>query len=298
MNPWSLVDLPDQTGRIVVVTGATSGIGLVTARELMARGAYVILACRDVAKGEQLRAELGSTGQLSQVRRVDLADLDSVREFAVSLANWRIDILINNAGCFVPNLQHTPQGHELMFGTNVLGPFLLTQLLLQQGAITDRVVWLSSAAHRMGKIDLADPDWHRRRWSPWRAYATSKLGDLVLAYEQQRRFVTDGSLVRSVAAHPGWSSTKLFDPLAERRRGKMLSMLSGVPIVAQSAEDGALPSLYAAGVPELPGGTYVGPSGPGELTGWPRPVGSSAASHDRSTARRFWAMCEELTGLR
>lgn len=292
MSDWTLADLPDQSGRVVVVTGATSGLGLVTARELARRGAYVVLACRDLDKGARVRAQLPDNTEL---RRLDLADLDSVRAFAAELADWRIDVLINNAGVYADRLQRTAQGHELQFGTNVLGPFALTQQLLAQGNLTDRVVWLASQAHRSGGLDVDDLDWRSRRFLPWQAYGASKLADLVLAYEQQRRFVTQGSTLRSMAVHPGFSGTSLFAHLSWPLASQAVQLLGRVPILSQDAEAGALPTLFAASVPDLPGGSYIGPGGPAELSGAPRPVGSSAASHDRDLARRLWARCEELS---
>lgn len=294
MSAWTLADLPDQTGRVFVVTGATSGIGLVTARKLAEHGAYVVLACRDVEKGRAVRATMAPN---TEVRRVDLADLDSVRAFADELADWRIETLINNAGVFTDTLQRTAQGHELHFGTNVLGHFLLTQLLLRSGNLTDRVVWLSSTAHRMNALDLDDLDWRRRRFVSWRAYAASKLADLVLAYEQQRRFSGSGSPLRSVAAHPGFSATDLFAHASTPLLAQMVGLIGRVPLISQDAERGSASTLFAATVPDLAGGTYVGPSGPQEMQGPPRPVGSSARSHDRDLGRSLWAACEELTGL-
>lgn len=295
MSPWTLADIPDLSGTVAVVTGASAGIGLVTAKELAARGAYVVLACRDLDRGAAARAAMATN---TEVRRLDLADLDSVREFAAGVADWRIDVLVNNAGCLTDQLTRTPQGHELMFGTNVLGPFLLTQLLLRQGNLTDRVVWLSSMAHRQGgrALDLTDLDWHRRRFGP-QAYGASKLADLILAYEQQRRFVRDGSPLRSIAVHPGWSATNLFATVGPQMLRGAVGLLGRLPLIGQDAAGGALPTLYAATVPDLAGGSYIGPSGPGELQGAPRPVGSSARSHDRALATELWASCEELTGL-
>jgi NAD(P)-dependent dehydrogenase (short-subunit alcohol dehydrogenase family) len=287
---WSTADIPDQTGRVFVVTGANSGIGFETAKALTDKGAYVVLACRDVAKGEQARA--GLTGR-AEVRHLDLADLASVRAFADGLADWRIETLVNNAGIMNVPFVRTAQGVESQFATNVLGHFLLTALLLPR--LTDRVVWLASGAHRMGAIRLDDLGFERRKYNGWVAYGQSKLADLVLAYELQRRLTAAGSLLRSMAAHPGYAATNL-----QQRSGTWQDTLGGwlnsLPFLVQSAADGALPTLYAATIPDLPGGTYVGPGGFGEMRGAPRPVGSSAASHDRETAAALWARCEELSG--
>ncbi|MEP7160859.1 MAG: oxidoreductase [Dermatophilaceae bacterium] len=299
MSAWSLAEMPDLTGRVFVVTGATSGIGLVVARELAERGAYVVLACRDVERAREVRGRLAPN---TEVRRLDLSDFDSVRAFAQELSDWRIETLINNAGVLFPTLERTPDGREIQFATNVLGHFLLTQLLLRQHNLTDRVVWLTSGAHRAGGLDLDDLDWRRRPYRTWQAYGASKLADLMLAYELQRRFTGSGAHLRSMAAHPGFSGTRLFDrhgdSLRERMAGQVIRLSTRIPALSQPPDKAALPVLYAATVPDLPGGTYVGPGGWGELTGDPRPVGSSAASHDRQMAARLWRICEKLTGLR
>lgn len=293
MTSWSTSDIPDQTGRVVVVTGANSGIGLVTARELARAGAYVVLACRNLEKAEQARESIPGGDNHSEARLLDIADLDSVRAFAAGVADWRIDVLVNNAGVMAVPEDRTPQGFEMQFGTNVLGHFLLTSLLLPK--LTDRVVWESSMAHRFGRIDLDDLNWERRTYNRWLAYGQSKLADLMLAYELQRRFVARGSHLRSFAAHPGYTATNLQSH-TQAGWGRMLEAGNRLRIITQTAQQGALPTLFAATVPDLAGGTYVGPSGFGEIQGAPRPVGSTAASHDRETAGRLWAACEELTG--
>lgn len=288
MASWSTADVPDLTGRTVVVTGANSGIGLEAARALAAAGAHVVLACRNRAKGEAAAASLtGST----EVRELDLADLNSVGRFAAGL-DRPVDVLVNNAGLMAVPEQRTADGFELQIGTNFLGHFALTGLLLPR--ITDRVVTLSSLMHRIGRIDLDDLNWERRRYQRWLAYGQSKLADLMFAYELQHRFVAAGSLLRSVAAHPGYAATNL-----QSRTGTVQDRLMAVGnrVVAQDAAGGALPTLYAATVPDLPGGTYVGPGGPGEARGAPRPVGSSGASHDRAVQRALWERAEALTGV-
>lgn len=250
----------------------------------------MVLACRDVAKGEQARAQLAGDGE---VRRLDLADLDSVRAFAEGVADWRIETLVNNAGIMNVPLARTAEGVESQFATNVLGHFLLTARLLPR--LTDRVVWLSSGAHRMGAIKLDDLSFERRRYNGWVAYGQSKLADLVLAYELERRLTAAGSRLRSMAAHPGYAATNL-----QQRSGTWQDTLGGwlnsLPWIVQDAASGAVPTLYAATVPDLPGGSYIGPGGFGEMRGAPRPVGSSAASHDREVATRLWQRCEELVG--
>lgn len=289
MTDWTTNDIPDQTGRVAVVTGANSGLGLVTACELAAKGAHVVLACRDVGKGEAASADLPGS---HEVRRLDLADLESVRAFAAELHDWRIDVLVNNAGIMNVPLSRTPQGFESQFATNVLGHFALTALLMPR--LTDRVVTLSSGAHRMGRINLEDPQFERRRYNGWTAYGQSKLADLMFAYELQWRLTGAGSGVRSMAAHPGYSATNL-----QTRSGTWQDsvgrFVNGLPGLAAPPEAGALSTLYAATVPDLPGGSYVGPGGFGELQGAPRLVGSSAASHDRATSKALWELCERLT---
>ena len=290
MTPWTAADLPDQTGRTVVVTGANSGLGLAATRELAGHGAHVVMACRDEAKAAAARAGLpGST----EIRRLDLADLGSVRAFATALDGVRVDVLVNNAGIMNVPLSRTPEGFESQLATNLLGHFLLTNLLLPQ--LTDRVVTVSSGAHRIGSIVLDDLHFERRRYNSWLAYGQSKLGDLMFAYELQRRLTGVGSRLRSMAAHPGYAATNLQSSSRGWQRAT-LEWWNKVPRLAQTPEMGALPILYAATVPDLPGGSYVGPGGFAEVRGYPRTVGSSAASHDRDVASRLWAACEEMTG--
>ncbi|MGY1606288.1 MULTISPECIES: oxidoreductase [unclassified Geodermatophilus] len=280
--------VPSQAGRTAVVTGATSGLGLATARALAAAGARVVLAVRDTARGEAAAA--GLPGDV-EVRRLDLADLASVRDFA---AAWRgpLDVLVNNAGIMMVPEARTADGFELQFGTNHLGHFALTNLLLPH--VTDRVVTVSSGAHRMGSIDLADLNWERRRYSPERAYGQSKLANLLFTLELQRRLTATGSPVRSVAAHPGWSATALQG--RTENRVKHAAMALGNRLVAQSAEQGALPTLFVA-TADLPGGSYAGPDGAFEMRGEPTLVGRTRAASDLDLAARLWAASAELTGV-
>lgn len=296
MSTWTTKDIPDQTGRVFVVTGANSGLGLETTRALVDKGAYVVMACRDTDKGEAARSSLDLAGPGgAEVRRLDLASLDSVREFAEGVSDWRIETLINNAGLMAVPFSRTADGFETQFGTNVLGHFALTAQLLPR--LTDRVVWLSSLMHRMGRIDLADPNFERRRYNAWVAYGQSKLADLMLAYELERRLTGARSPLRSVAAHPGYSSTNLQGRTGSAWSDRAMLQLNQVSTVAQPAAMGALPSLYAATVDDLPGGSFVGPDGFMEAHGHPRTVGSTAASHDRRKAAQLWQLCEELTGV-
>ena len=284
---WGTADIPDQTGRSIVVTGANSGLGAATASALSSAGAAVVLACRNTAKGEKAAAAM--TGDVT-VRALDLADLASVRSFAE--ATGPVDVLINNAGIMAVPQGRTADGFELQFGTNFLGHFALTGLLLDR--ITDRVVTLSSGAHRIGKIELDDLNWERRRYRRWSAYGQSKLADLIFAYELARRLTAAGSSVRSVAAHPGYAATELqshTDTIQDAVMGL------GNKILAQSAVDGALPTLYAATMPDVRTGEFYGPDGIGEIRGFPCRVDSSRASKDTLAAERLWAAASELTGV-
>jgi NAD(P)-dependent dehydrogenase (short-subunit alcohol dehydrogenase family) len=283
---WTAADIPSQTGRTVVVTGANSGLGLVTARELARAGAHVILAVRDLARGEQAAASID--GEVT-VRRLDLADLESVRAFA---AGWTgdLDVLVNNAGIMMVPAGVTVDGFELQFGTNHLGHFALTNLLLPH--VTDRVVTVSSSMHRSGSIDLDDLNWQRRPYNATRAYGQSKLANLLFSLELQRRLAAAGSRVRSLAAHPGYAATNL-----QGRSGSRLAdggMKLANLLVAQSDERGALPTL-AAVTRDLPGGSYLGPDGFQELRGYPTLVGRTPAASDPELARRLWEASAQLT---
>ena len=286
MAKWTAADVPDQRGRKIIVTGANAGLGEATARVLADRGATVVLACRNVDKGTAAAARMG--GDVS-VRQVDLADLASVRSFAADTG--RFDVLINNAGVMAVPLRRTADGFESQIGTNFLGHFALTLQLLPM--LADRVVTVSSNAHRWGRIDVDDLNWQRRRYRRWLAYGQSKLADLMFAYELQRRLHAAGSAVRSLAAHPGYAATDLQSGTGSRA-DRLMSL--GNRLIAQSADRGALPTLYAATMPDARGGEYWGPNGPGELVGYPTRVGSSKPSRDGRTAARLWARAEELTG--
>lgn len=288
---WTVEEIPDLTGTVVLVTGANSGIGLEASRVLADRGAHVILGCRDPLKGEAAQDQVGGS---TEVLQIDLSSLESVRTAAASLADRPIDVLVNNAGIMAVPQEVSVDGHELQFATNVLGPFALTGLLL--GHVTDRVVWVSSLMHRGGKLDLADPSSRHRRYNPWRAYSATKLANLMLAYELARRLTRAGSSVRSYAAHPGYAQTGLQRHTAALS-WPVLHQVESLLRVAQTAEAGAWPILYAATATDLPSGTYVGPSGFGELAGPPRIVGSSPTSHDRDAQRTLWSLCEGLTGV-
>jgi NAD(P)-dependent dehydrogenase (short-subunit alcohol dehydrogenase family) len=283
---WTEADLPDLRGRTAVVTGANSGIGLVTARELARAGAHVVLAARDVGRGE--RAASSFEGSY-EVRQLDLADLSSVRRFG---DEWdgELDVLINNAGVMAVPHQRSADGYEMQFATNHLGHFALTNRLLPH--ITDRVVTVSSGAHRMGRVDLDDLNWERRRYESWGAYGQSKLANLLFTSELQRRLTAAGSPVRAVAAHPGYAATNL----QSHSGNPVMNLMMGVgnTLFAQSDARGALPTLYAA-TQDIPGDSYVGPDGFQEMRGYPRLVSRSAAARDARTATALWTKSEQLT---
>jgi NAD(P)-dependent dehydrogenase (short-subunit alcohol dehydrogenase family) len=281
---WTAV--PRQDGRTVVVTGATSGIGLQTARILAAFGAHVVLAVSNPDKGAAVARELaGST----EVRRLDVSDLASVRSFAEETG--QIDVLVNNAGIMAVPFARTADGFESQLGTNHLGHFALTNLLLPK--LTDRVVVVGSAAHRSGRIDLDDLNWERRPYRAYPAYAQSKLANLLFLAELQRRLTAHGSTLRTTGAHPGYTSTALQGGTGNR----VFTWLSdlGNTLVGMPAWQGALTTVYAATM-DLPGNSYVGPQGPGEMLGWPTLVGRSPAASDPELAKALWARSEELTG--
>jgi NAD(P)-dependent dehydrogenase (short-subunit alcohol dehydrogenase family) len=276
-------------GRSVIVTGANSGIGRAAASALAGAGAHVVLAVRDTDKGRTAAA--GMPGE-TEVRQLDLASLASVREFA---AAWdgELDLLINNAGVMAPPLGRTADDFELQFGTNHLGHFALTNLLLEH--ITGRVVTMSSGAHRMGSIDFDDLNWERKSYSAWRAYGQSKLANLLFTAELQRRLEAAGSPVLATVAHPGYAATNL--QFHSGRRALDVLSVVGNRLIAQDEDAGALPTLYAA-VADVPGGSFAGPDGLMEMRGKPKLVGRSKAARDADTARRLWDASEELTGVR
>jgi len=297
--PWTAADIPDQHDRIAIVTGANSGIGLIAARELARAGAEVIMACRDTAKGqraaEQIRAEVPEARL--EVAVLDLASLDSVRAFAAGYSRDRLDLLINNAGVMVPPKRTTADGFELQFGTNHLGHFALTGLLLDKLMATPgaRVVTLSSTAHKMGRIDFDDLQSERSYWR-WRRYGQSKLANLLFALELDRRLRAADSELLSVAAHPGYAATNLQTAATPSRIERIGSEILN-RIYAQDADHGALPTLYAA-TADIPGGSFVGPDGFQEMRGHPTLVKPTAAARNPETAQRLWQVSEDLTGVR
>ncbi|MET8814121.1 oxidoreductase [Streptomyces sp. NPDC004549] len=286
---WNASQLPDQRGRTAVVTGANSGIGFAAADALARAGAHVVFAVRDPARGEAAAARVpGST----EVRRLDLADLDSVRAFAKAWSG-PLDLLVNNAGVMMLPEGRTKQGFETQFGTNHLGHFALTNLLLPH--LTERIVTVSSELHRGGDgvIDFDNPNL-RGRYTPTRAYAQSKLANLLFTLELQRRLAEAGSPVRALAAHPGYAATNLQSHAANPLMRGFMAV--GNKVFAQDDRGGALPTLYAA-TQDLPGASYVGPGGLGGMRGAPALAGRSHAASDPGAARRLWTLSEELTGV-
>lgn len=307
MGDWSADDVPDQSGRVAVVTGSNSGLGLVTARELARAGATVVMACRDLGRGEDARADVAAAAPTGAVilERLDLADLSSVREFAARAASkWpRLDLLINNAGIMAPPRSETADGFELQFGTNHLGHFALTGLLLGSLLAADagRIVTVTSIAHWMGRIKFDDLQ-RRRLYERWTAYGQSKLANLLFARELNRRLEARGARAISLAAHPGYSATHLQSAGPGTGGGLSARIWTGLlavgnRIYAQSAEMGALPQLYAATAPDARGGKLVGPASFDQARGHPKVVRSSWAGADKEAAERLWDVSVDLTGV-
>lgn len=301
---WRTADIPDLTGRVALVTGATSGLGVVTATELARHGAHVVLTARSEARGRATLDRLIRTvpGASAEVRELDLASLRSVEDMADGLGgdHARLDILVNNAGVMATPFRRTEDGYELQIATNHLGPFALTGRLLPllRAAPSARVVTVASLAHTWGAIDLDDLTYEHRRHLRWQAYGESKLANLLFAFELDRRLRLAGSTIASLAAHPGLARTRLG-----RSGGGPLARLQSIGVVLakpvhQSARRGAEPQLRAATDPTMPSGAYLGPGGPGEARGPAVIVGCSAAARDEAVARALWALSEELTGVR
>ncbi len=298
---WSSEQIPDQQGRTAIVTGANSGLGLSTSRELARHGASVVLACRNTDKGEAAlqTIEAAVPGAQVECSQLDLGSLESVQSFAERFrsAHDSLDLLINNAGVMAPPRRQTADGFELQLGTNHLGHFALTARLidLMRSRADARVVTLSSNAHKMGRINFEDLQ-SERGYKRWGAYGQSKLADLIFALELDRRLRSAGSNIKSIAAHPGYAATNL-QTAAPPALDRLVMTFTNL-IVAQSADMGALPSLYAATYPDLAGGSYVGPDGIGEFRGHPHVVSPSRSAQDEDVAARLWAVSEELTGVR
>lgn len=304
MAIWTERDLPDQSGRTVVVTGANSGIGLRTAQVLGRAGARVILACRSTERGEPARASVPGDAELV---RLDLADLASVRAAADTIrerTGGRLHTLVNNAGVMFTPHQRTADGFEAQLGTNHFGHAALTWLLMPalRGAPDARVVTVASLFAKFGRLHLTDLNSEHRRYSPVAAYNQAKLANLLFALELDRRLGAARSDVLSVAAHPGYTASGLGANSAQTWHGIVGDFLTGAyaigdKLLAQPVEGGALPTLYAATAPDARGGEYYGPSGPGELRGTPRRVNPPLAALDADVAARLWTLTAELTGV-
>jgi NAD(P)-dependent dehydrogenase (short-subunit alcohol dehydrogenase family) len=282
---WTSTDIPDLSGRTVVVTGASSGLGLETSRALACAGAHVVLAVRDLEKGELVAGDIST-----EIRALDVADLASIRAFA---EGWRVplDVLINNAGIMAVPEARTVEGFELQIGTNHLGPFLLTNLLLP--SITGRVVTVSSQAHYGARLDLDDLNWRSRNYHAMRAYSDSKLANLLFTLELQAQLTEAGSAVRAIAAHPGIARTNLA-----KRAGRPWPALDRyLGWLYNDAEHGALPIEYAA-TEDVPGGSYVGPNGLGHVRGYPEIHQPAKSARDSESARQLWELSARLTGTR
>ncbi len=296
---WTAADIPDQTGRTAVVTGANSGLGFATAAALAAAGATVVMACRNTDKAEAGAAAIrGRHGDAELVvEPLDLADLASVREFAARYATDRghLDLLVNNAGVMASR-RLTKDGFELQLGTNHLGHFALTGLLLErmQGRDDARVVTVSSTAHKFGRVNF-DNLQGVSRYFRWFAYGQSKLANVLFMREFDLRLRAAGSPVKSLAAHPGYADTNL-QTAAPPAIDRAIFAISN-RLLAQSSEMGALPQLYAATRPHLDGGLFIGPDGFEEQRGYPKVVGVARRGRDEATAARLWDVSEELTGV-
>jgi NAD(P)-dependent dehydrogenase (short-subunit alcohol dehydrogenase family) len=300
MAKWTADQIPDQSGKVAIVTGANSGLGLVTARELARGGATVIAAARDGKANAALGAIAAAVPDASvEPRELDLADLDSVAAFAqrVAAEHPRVDLLVNNAGVMMPPRSTTAQGFELQFGTNHLGHFALTGHLLDSLAAAEgaRVVTVSSLEHRPGSLDFDDLQ-SERSYSPRGAYQQSKFANAVFGIELDRRLRATGTAVISVLAHPGYSATNLQ---LSGPTGLVKPILwVGNQLIAQSADQGALPQLYAAAAPGVQSGSFIGPDGFREARGHPTEVQPVGRARDAETGRRLWETSEELTTVR
>jgi NAD(P)-dependent dehydrogenase (short-subunit alcohol dehydrogenase family) len=293
-SKWTATDIPDQSGRTFIVTGANSGLGLETARRLAEHGAHVIMTARDAGKGQAAAAELAGSAGTVEVRSLDLADLESVSGFAATVE--RADVLINNAGVMMTPRQNTAQGFELQLGTNHLGHFALTARLypVLRESSAPRIVTVSSTLHRRGKIDFEDLQ-STSSYSPRRAYSQSKFANVLFGLELDRRLRAAASPAISVLAHPGYAATNL-QTSGPTGLIKLAGHIGNM-LVAQDVAMGALDQLYAATAPGVQGGAFYGPDGRGENKGHPKLVQPIPSATDPDTARRFWDLSEELTGV-
>ncbi|MCF8568882.1 oxidoreductase [Gordonia sp. HY002] len=284
---WDASDIPPQNGRRYIVTGANSGLGAATARALAAAGARVTLACRNQETANAVARDIGPA---ATVARLDLSDLASVREFADSVDE--ADVLVNNAGVMAVPFRRTVDGFEMQMGTNHLGHFVLTSLLLPK--VTDRVVVVSSLMQYGSRKRFDDVNWERRTYNRWEAYGDSKLANLAFARELARRLRAAGSRKRAVIAHPGYASTSLTGK-SQTRFDAVMDLATWLR-VGQPAERGALPTLYAATMPDVRNGDFYGPNGPGGFRGYPTKARVRRAADDQGLRDLLWAESERLTG--
>ncbi|MCC5947429.1 MAG: SDR family NAD(P)-dependent oxidoreductase [Nitriliruptoraceae bacterium] len=305
--PWTADDVPDLHGHTYVVTGASSGLGEATTIALATRGAHVVLATRSATKTAEVMDRIHHRTPAASMENLplDLADLTSVAAAAATLLDrhGRIDAIVANAGIMAPPLTRTRDGFELQFGVNHLGHAafvagVLPAVLEAQGP----VVVVSSGAHRIGGIDLADLNWERTTYRRWPAYGRSKLANLLYTAELQRRLEASGHTAIAVAAHPGYANTALQTTgptMGGGLRSRATGVLSGLGnrVIAQPASRGVLPQLYATVAPDVPGGSYWGPDGPGQMRGFPTEVDRSSAARDPGLAAALWTATEELTGV-
>jgi NAD(P)-dependent dehydrogenase (short-subunit alcohol dehydrogenase family) len=293
---WTEKDIPDLTGKIIVVTGANKGLGYETVRMLNAKNASVIMACRSIEKGKRALGKIESLNRNTHITlmRLDLSDMESIRSFAEEFLRRhdRLDILINNAGVILTRYSHTKDGLEIQFGTNHIGHFLLTGLLIDRLTSTEqsRVVTVSSLAHKWGRLNLDDLNWERRKYRTIRAYGDSKISNLYFGYELNRKLSKKGYSTMSVASHPGWAATS---PLSDDFFSRW-----GSKIVAQRVDKSALTTLYAGVSNEVSGGDFIGPSGLLQIRGYPKKVRSNDISYDESIARCLWEKSEQICGMK
>ena len=292
---WKFENIPDQTGKIAIVTGANSGLGFEVAKALTRKGAHVIMGCRNLEKAEKAKDQILSefSDASLEIIQLDLSDLSSIRNFVKEFKSkfQKLDILCNNAGVMMPPKGKTADGYELQFGTNHLGHFALTGLLIDLLMNTEnsRVITMSSFGHKMGKIDFEDLQ-SEKSYNRTKAYGSSKLANLLFAYELQRRLNAANKSVMSLASHPGWTRTNL------QRHVFFFRLLN--PFFSMKPWKGALPMLYAATSPEAEEGSYYGPGGHFEIKGYPKKVESNDRSHDLEVAKKLWEISEDLTGVK
>lgn len=306
--PWTAADIPDLTGSRAIVTGANSGLGLVTAAQLAQHGADVVLAARDLAKGQaaidgvaagQVGGVDGTAAERLRLAELDLADLASVRAFAEAESGSPLDLLVNNAGVMAIPRRETADGFEMQLGTNHLGHFALTGLLMPAllEAPGARVVTVSSNAHKFGRMSFDDLMGHKR-YSKWTVYGQSKLANLLFMYELQRKADAANKDLLSLAAHPGLAATNLSAVGPQMEQSRLTGVITGATgLLGQSAEMGALPQLYAATAPDVHRAAYYGPASFFEQRGYPKLVRTTSAARDPRDAARLWDLSEELTGV-